>query len=318
MRSRSGAPCPGSVSPADPSSGAVLVTSVGWRAIFFANVPVGLAAGWLLMLHADETPRRRRSLDLRGQVLAIFGLAALTAGIINAGADGWAAGGTLALIVSGGLAFAAFVLLERTIRRPLIDTTIFRDATFTTAVAIGFLFNFCLYGSIFCLAVGLQRLRGYGALETGLALLPMTVAAAATALLAGRLVPRVGEWPVLLAGLTAGAAGATLVALNGNPTNLGLLLVFTVPIGATALAMPAMTGLAMTSAAKLGLGLSAGVFNTSRQAGGALGVAVLGTALTAGSAVSFRPAFALTACAYGLAVALAVVGRRTHVSSLRT
>ena len=175
------------------------------------------------------------------------------------------------------------MLLERTVRRPLIDPAIFRNTTFTTAVAIGFLFNFCLYGSIFCLAVGLERLRGFDALETGFALLPMTAATAAMALLAGRLVPRLGEWPVLLAGLTSGAVGATLVALNGRPANLGLLLVSTVPIGFTALAMPAMTGLAMASAPKLGLGLSAGVFNTSRQAGGALGVAVLGTALTAGS-----------------------------------
>jgi MFS transporter, DHA2 family, methylenomycin A resistance protein len=136
-----------------------------------------------------------------------------------------------------------------------------------------------------------------------------------TALLAGRLVPRLGEWPVLLAGLTSGAAGATLVALNGRHANLGLLLVCTVPIGFTALAMPAMTGLAMTSAPKLGLGLAAGVFNTSRQAGGALGVAVLGTVLTAGSGVSFRPAFVLTGCAYGLAVALAAVGsRRQHLA----
>jgi MFS transporter, DHA2 family, methylenomycin A resistance protein len=296
-----------------PVVGGILVTSIGWRAIFFANVPVGLVAGWLLMLHAEETPRRRRPLDLPGQLLAILSLAAVTAGFISAGAHGWAGEVTLALIISGGLASAAFVLLERTVRRPLIDPAIFRDATFTTAVAIGFLFNFCLYGSIFCLAVGLERLRGLDALETGLALLPMTAAAAVMALLAGRLVPRLGEWRVLVAGLISGAAGATLVALNGRTAHLGLLLVSTVPIGFTALAMPAMTGLAMTSASKRGLGLSAGVFNTSRQAGGALGVAVLGTALTAGSAVSLRPAFVLTACAYGLAVALAVVGgRRTR------
>ena len=146
----------------------------------------------------------------------MFGLAALTAGFISAGAHGWTAGVTLALGISGGLGSAAFVLLERTVRRPLIDPAIFRDTTFTTAVAIGFLFNFCLYGSIFCLAVGLDRLRGLDALETGFALLPMTVVTAAMALLAGRLVPRLGEWPVLLAGLTSGAAGATLVALNGR------------------------------------------------------------------------------------------------------
>jgi MFS family permease len=116
-------------------------------------------------------------------------------------------------------------------------------------------------------------------------------------------------------GLASGAAGATLVALNGRHGSLGMLLVCTVPIGFTALAMPAVTGLAMTSAPKLGLGLAAGVFNTARQAGGALGVAVLGAVLTAGTGTSFRPVFVLTACAYGLAVALAAVGsRRPHLS----
>src|SRR4029077_6848344 len=122
-----------------PLVGGILVTSVGWRAIFLANLPIGVVAGWLLMLHADETPRRRRSLDLPGQILAIFSLAALTAGFINAGAHGWAAGLTLTLIVAGGVASAAFVLFERRVRRPLIDPAIFRDTTFAAAVAIGFL-----------------------------------------------------------------------------------------------------------------------------------------------------------------------------------
>ena len=297
-----------------PVVGGILVSSVGWRAIFLANVPVGLAAAWLLLLHADETPRRRRPLDLRGQVLAMFSLAALTAGFISAGGNGWGAGVTLAFVGSGSVASAVFVLFERRVRRPLIDSAIFRNPAFTTAVAIGFLFNFCLYGSIFCLAVGLERTPGLDALETGFALLPMTAATAVMALLAGRLVPRLGEWRVLVAGLACGAAGASLVAVNGRSANLALLLVSTVPIGFTALAMPAMTGLAMASAPRFGPGLSAGVFNTSRQAGGALGVAILGTVLTA-DAVSLRPVFLLVACAYGLAVALAVAGsRRTRAS----
>ena len=170
-----------------------------------------------------------------------------------------------------------FVLLERTVRRPLIDPAIFRNTTFTTAVAIGFLFNFCLYGSIFCLAVGLERLRGLDALETGFALLPMTVADGsdgaalrATRSSPGRVAGRSSQ------GSHSERPGQRSSPLNGSAANLGLLLVCTVPIGFTALAMPAMTGLAMASGPRLGLGLSAGVFNTSRQAGGALGVAVLG------------------------------------------
>jgi DHA2 family methylenomycin A resistance protein-like MFS transporter len=285
------------------------VASVGWRAIFLVNIPVGLAAARVLVRHADETTRRRRPLDLPGQLLAMLSLAALTGGFISAGAHGWTAGVTVALGISGVLGSAAFVLVERTVRRPLIDPDVFRDKAFTTVVAIGFVFNFCLYGSIFCLAVGLGRLRGLDALDTGLALLPMTVVTAAMALFAGRLVPRLGEWPVVAAGLTSGAVGATLVALNGSHAHLALLLLSTVPIGVTALAMPAMTGLAMASGPRLRHGLSAGVFNASRQAGGALGVAVLGTILTSGpgASVSLRRPFLLTAGAYGLAVALATL-----------
>jgi DHA2 family methylenomycin A resistance protein-like MFS transporter len=292
---------------AGPVVGGILVASIGWRAIFLANLPVGLAAAWPLTRHAEETIRQRRPLDLPGQVLAIVSLAALTGAFISAGANGWTADVTLALGLGGLLSATAFVLVERAVRRPLIDPALFRDKTFTTAVAIGFLFNFCLYGSIFCLAVGLARLRGWNALETGFALLPMTVVTAAMALSAGRLVPRLGEWRVVIAGLASGAVGATLVALNGSHAHLAPLLLSTMPIGFTALAMPAMTGLAMASAPRLRLGLSAGVFNTSRQAGGALGVAVLGTIVTSGPGASgaLRPAFLLTAAAYGLAVALA-------------
>src|SRR5256885_121539 len=89
---------------------------------------VGVRRGFVIR-HADESPRRRRSFDLPGQVLAMFSLAALTAAFINAGAHGWAARGTLALVICGGLASAAFVLLERTIRRPLIDPAILGDTT---------------------------------------------------------------------------------------------------------------------------------------------------------------------------------------------
>jgi MFS transporter, DHA2 family, methylenomycin A resistance protein len=298
-----------------PVVGGILVASIGWRAIFLANVPVGLAAAWLLTRHAEETPRRRRPLDLPGQLLAIVSLAALTGAFISAGAHGWTAGVTLALGIAGALSSTSFVLVERAARQPLIDPGVFRNRTFTTAVAIGFVFNFCLYGSIFCLAVGLGRQRGLDALDTGLALLPITVVTAGMALFAGRLVPRFGEWPVVLAGLSCGVLGATLVALNGSQAHVALLLLSTVPIGFTALAMPAMTGLAMASGPRLRHGLSAGIFNTSRQAGGALGVAVLGTILTAGpgASVSLRPAFLVTAGAYGLAVALAAIRHQgTH------
>jgi len=298
-----------------PVVGGILVASVGWRAIFLANVPVGLAAAWLLVRHTDETVRQRLRLDLPGQLFAVVSLAALAGGFISAGANGWTARVTLALAGAGAVSATAFVVVERMAREPLIEPKVFRDRTFATVVAIGFLFNFCLYGSIFCLAVGFGRGLGLDALETGLALLPMTAAAAVMALFAGRLVPPLGEWLVVVAGLTFGTFGAMLVALNAGRVHLALLLLATVPIGCSALAMPAMTGLAMASGPQLRPAFAAGVFNTSRQAGGALGVAVLGSILTSGSSVSLRTAFLLTAGAYCLGVGLAAAGRkRTHRS----
>jgi DHA2 family methylenomycin A resistance protein-like MFS transporter len=245
----------------------------------------------------------------------VVSLAALAGGFISAGANGWTARVTLALAGAGALSAAAFVVVERMARQPLIEPKVFQDRTFATVVVIGFLFNFCLYGSIFCLAVGLGRGLGLNALETGLALLPMTASTAVMALLAGRLVPRLGEWLVVVAGLTFGAFGALLVALDAGHAHLALLLLATVPIGCSALAMPAMTGLAMASGPQLRPAFAAGVFNTARQAGGALGVAVLGSILTSGSSFSLRTTFLLTAGAYCVAVGLAAAGRkRTHRS----
>ena len=87
----------------------------------------------------------------------------------------------------------------------MVDPAVFRERTFSIAVALGVVFNFCLYGSIFCLAIDLHRSRGLDALDTGLALLPMTVVTGTMAFLSARLVSQIGEWVAIVVGLTAGA-----------------------------------------------------------------------------------------------------------------
>jgi DHA2 family methylenomycin A resistance protein-like MFS transporter len=194
----------------------------------------------------------------------------------------------------------------------MVDPALFRERTFSIAVALGVIFNFCLYGSIFCLAIDLHRAHGLDALKTGLALLPMTIVTGAMAFLSGRLVAHIGEWNAIVVGLSAGAAGALLISLaaTGGVTTL---IVSGVPVGVTALAMPAMTAVAMSHAPRHRIGLAFGVFNASRQTGGALGVAVLGTLLVGGSGyLSLHAAFLATAGAYTGGIALALTGwRRT-------
>ena len=303
---------------AGPVLGGVLTAAVGWRAIFLVNVPTAAAAAALLVRHVDETRRHRHPLDLPGQILVVATLAALTGGFIAAGSRGWGASLTVTLLAAGTAGAAGFILVERAVTHPMVDPVLFRERTFSIAVAIGVLFNFCLYGAIFCLAITLREAHGLDALDTGLALLPMTIVTGAMAFISGRIIPRAGEWPVILAGLAAGATGALLVALNTSRGPLAILIASSVPLGFTALAMPAMTAVAMSHAPRHHIGLASGVFNASRQTGGAFGVAVLGALLLAGRGpVSLHVAFVATAGCYAAAIALAVAGHR-HTTEPRS
>jgi DHA2 family methylenomycin A resistance protein-like MFS transporter len=303
-----------------PVLGGILTASLGWRAIFLVNVPIAAAAAVLLRRHVEETPRHRQPLDLPGQIIATSGLAALTGGFIIAGSRGWDGRLTLALLAAGVASAAAFALVERAVKDPMVDPVLFRERTFSVAVALGVIFNFCLYGSIFCLAIDLHRARGLDALDTGLALLPMTIVTGVMAFLSGRLVGRIGEWPAIVVGLSAGAGGALLISLT--PTRgVTILILSSLPVGVTALAMPAMTALAMGHAPPERLGLASGVFNAARQTGGALGVAVLGALLTSGSGyIALHAAFVATASAYAGGIVLALTGwRRTrNLARVRT
>jgi MFS transporter, DHA2 family, methylenomycin A resistance protein len=296
---------------AGPVLGGVLTAAFGWRAIFVVNLPIAATAAAILRRHVGETPRHRHPLDLPGQVLSAAGLAGLTGGFIIAGSRGWDARLTLALLAAGIASGGAFALVERAVDHPMVDPALFSEGAFSIAVALGVIFNFCLYGSIFCLAIHLHRAYGLDALETGLALLPMTIVTGAMAFLSGRLVAHIGERNAIVVGLIAGAAGTLLVSLTATG-GVTILIVSSVPIGVTALAMPAMTALAMRHAPRHRIGLASGFFNASRQTGGAFGVAVLGSLLLGGDGhVSLHPPFLAAAGAYtaGIALALAEISR---------
>ncbi len=293
-----------------PILGGVLASAFGWRAIFLVNVPVAIIAAVLLGRHVVETRRHRHRLDPVGQLLAAVSLSMLTGGFILAGEQGWLSGATLALLIVGLAGATALACAERAVRHPMIDPVLFVRRTFTISVSIGVIFNFCLYGGLFCLAIDLHGPRELSALVTGIAMLPMTLVTGATAFLTHRTVARYGEWPVMTVGLAAGAAAATLVALTPGRGPLWVLVAATVPLGLTAMAMPAMTATAMAEAPNHRVGLAAGVLNTARQTGGAFGVALLGALLRVSGGVSLHVSFTTIAGAYALGVGLAAWGRR--------
>ncbi len=171
-----------------PILGGVLVSIADWRAVFIVNLPVGLLAMWLSYRHLPKAGERSDAgLDPPGQVLGVLTLTLLTLGLIEGGSSGW--GSPLALIGLLGFvpALLGFLAVERHARHPMLPLSLFRNRTFSGATFVGLAINLGFYGELFAISLYFQRLRGFSALETGLALVPEGVFVAVSSVLSGRL-----------------------------------------------------------------------------------------------------------------------------------
>ena len=265
---------------AGPALGGVLVDAVGWRAVFLVAVPVAVASGLMVLATVNETAKRPRSgTDLYGQILAVAALATITIAFTTTSAHGWASWQLLTFSLLGlGLA-VGFVIVERVTDEAMLPLRMFRSAQFSIATVIGALFNFGLYGTLFCLALYLEHTQHRTAEEAGLAILPLAVMVVACATLSGHLNARFGARLPMLIGLLAGAVGATLFATTDARTPLGSVMVFAAIFGMIGTAMPAMTAVALDASPSGRAALGSAVLNTARQIGGLLGVAILGSVL---------------------------------------
>jgi MFS family permease len=285
--------------------GGVLTELLSWRAIFFVNVPLGvLVASAAVAVIPRDRLRFRRDLDLLGALTVTGGLVALSWGFIASNDYGWRSwqvGGALA----GGVALmTAFVGIEwRLARFPLVPLSVFRSRSLAVGNGLGFLSFFAVFATWFFLTLYLQRVRGYSAIETGLIFLPLTMAVIAASQVGFRLVGRMNA--ALLTALASAISVAGLawlgqlapdtklvwVVVPAVVTMIGGGLIFApITVAATARVPPEQSGLA------------SGILNTTRQVGGALGLAVLATAATTetGRHVAEGQAAALTA-GFGLA-----------------
>ncbi|RKN10501.1 MFS transporter [Streptomyces radicis] len=268
-----------------PILGGALVASFGWRAIFWLNLPIGLAALLLTARYVPEScaahPRR---LDVVGQLLVIVLLGSLTFGIIEGGHDGW---GSPLLLICFGIAIAALACLlwyEPRRREPLLELRFFRSAPFSGAFAIALAAFAGLGGFLFLNTLYLQNERGLGAFDAGLHLLPMAAMTLVFAPLSGYLVSHVGpRLPVLLSGVAITAGGVLLTGLTED-TSLAYLFTAYVTFGiGFGLVNAPITNTAVTGMPRSRSGVAAGIASTGRQVGSALGVAVVGTVLATGS-----------------------------------
>ncbi|MER6715691.1 MFS transporter [Streptomyces sp. NPDC000877] len=277
---------------AGPLVGGLLVESVGWRSIFWINLPVGLAALLLTLRFVPESraPRARRP-DPVGQVLVIALFGSLTYAIIEAPSTAFASLAPLVILALAAL--AALLRYEPRRAEPLIDLRFFRSAPFSGATVIAVSAFAALGGFLFLSTLYLQNVRGLTALEAGLWMLPMAVPTFLCAPMSGRLVGSRGpRLSLLIAGLAMTASGVLFAAFEAETSDVTLFLGYVLfGVGFGFVNAP-ITNTAVSGMPRAQAGVAAAVASTSRQLGQTLGVAVVGAVLASGvGASSYREAF---------------------------
>ncbi|MDX6717039.1 MAG: hypothetical protein QOH30_3597 [Baekduia sp.] len=261
--------------------GGLLTDVLSWQWVFFVNVPVGVIALLLALRFVPESRAedRRGGFDLIGAFLVTSGLVLLTYAIVKAQDFGWGSGKTLGLGAAAVALLVAFGAVQNRRAAPLVRLSIFRTRTLSTANVVTLLLlsgmnAFFYFGSLY-----FQQVKGYNALESGAAFVPMTVGIIAGSVISQRLIAQFGVKAVLLGGITLGAAGlGWMTMLTPASGYLGGfvpgILLLALGIGH---AFVPLTLIATGGVDPDDQGLASGLFNTSQQVGGALGLAVLST-----------------------------------------
>jgi EmrB/QacA subfamily drug resistance transporter len=262
-----------------PLLGGFLVENVGWSSVFWINVPIGIVAAAVLLWKVAESrdPRATR-LDIVGTVLVTAGLFSLTFGLIETNDHSWTSPFILSLLAVAVVLLVAFVLWERYTPQPMLPLAFFRSRAFTVAAVVVGLVGLALFGSIYFITLYFQNIQGYSAMEAGVRTLPTTLMVLLIAPVAGKLNTRIGSGPMMLVGMLLASAALLGLAQMDVDTSYNAIWPFFVLLGAgLAMTMPSVSALAMSSVDRTRSGIASGVVNASRQVGGAIGIAVLGS-----------------------------------------
>jgi EmrB/QacA subfamily drug resistance transporter len=267
-----------------PVVGGILVSSVGWRSIFWVNVPIGAAmiAATLRYVPESRAPRPRR-VDVPGQLLMIAFLGSLTYAVIQGPVTGWTAVPILALFAVAAASLIAFVAVERRHPEPLLELRFFRSHPFTGASVIAVLAFVVLGGFLFVITLYLQQVRGDSPLRAGLSLLPAMLVMAVAAPVAGHVSGRRGaRVPLVASGVLIAAGMALLLGLRPG-TSFALITVALAVTGAgLGLVNPPITNIGVSGMPPAQAGVASAVISATRQFGSVLGVAVMGDLVTTG------------------------------------
>jgi EmrB/QacA subfamily drug resistance transporter len=300
-----------------PVLGGVLTDGLAWQWIFWLNVPIGLIAVPFVLTRLKEGFGQGTAVDLPG--LGLFTLAAvgLVWGVVRADSAGWGSTEVLTALTAGAALVPVFVWWQSRARTPMLPLRLFRSRSFSAGNTVIFLLNAVLTGAIFFMAQYQQVALGQSPLAAGLRLLPWGIAPFLIAPRTGALADRLGERPLIIAGMALQAIGmGWLAVVSTDHAGYGTLAgpMTLSGIGA-ALALPAVTKAVVSTSAPSDIGKASGAFSTMRQLGGAFGVAILSAVFSASgtyeSAAAFTDGFR---SAMAVAAGLAVLGTVTALA----
>jgi EmrB/QacA subfamily drug resistance transporter len=296
---------------AGPVVGGAIAQGLAWQWIFWLNVPVGVAAIVLVRARTEESFGARTAIDVSGVALITGAALGLAWGLVRGNGAGWDSAEVLVSLSAGALLTVAFVAWELRARQPMLPMRFFASRAFASGNAVGFFLYGALYGAIFFVAQFLQIGQGYGPLSTGLRMLPWTATLFVVAPIAGARINRIGERPLVVAGLLLQAIGMGWIALIASPNVAYVALIAPMALAGAgvSMAMPAAQSAVMRSVAREEVGKAAGTFNMLRFLGGAFAIAVVSAVFAASggyaSAGSFSDGFA---AAIGVCSGLSLLG----------
>src|SRR5436190_6974636 len=293
-----------------PLLGGVITEHISWNWIFYVNVPIGLlgVVASIVVVPESKDMSHEQKLDLPGLLTSGIGLLALVYALIEGHQYGWTSARIVGLFVIGGVALAAFVLLEMHQRLPMLDLSLFKSGTFVGANVVAILVTLAMFGIFVFFPIYMQTFRGWSPIQAGAALLPWTLMVVVFAPIAGKLSDRVGSRWLMAGGMTVVATCCLLLStVTLHSTFWHMLPAFLLGGLGMSFVMTPMSAAAMGAAPVAKAGVASGVLNTFRQVGVALGIAITGAIVAnRAAAAAARGASPPEAFVHGLTFAMRI------------
>ncbi|MGW6276864.1 DHA2 family efflux MFS transporter permease subunit [Kribbella sp. NPDC055071] len=262
-----------------PVIGGAVTEGLAWQWIFWINVPIGLLAIAFVLWKIPESTGPSRRLDLIGTILVSLAVLGLVWGVVRGETAGWSSAEVLGSFAAGVVLLAAFAAWEGRTPDPMVPLAFYRNRTFTAANLSGFFLSAALFSAVFFLSQYMQAGLGSGPFMAGLQLLPWTATLFVIGPVAGGLVDRFGERPLVVIGLGLQTIGMVWISqiIDGTSRYGEFVLPLVISGCGISLAMPAAQSAGMAALPREAVGIASGIYSMTRQLGGAAGVAVLGS-----------------------------------------